>query len=217
MKERGIPFKKYAVFYHCPLFRGNVCFKECFSALSKSRNEIPLMLHFGAVPEESSYADVFARMVMVGLFDAFVQCLDNFGRASEYERAGRDDGVFSDESVGADDGAVADHRAVKHSGAHADETIVLDGAGMNGHAVTYGDIFTEMAAEIVRQMDAGIVLYIGALSYGDFIDVAAQSGVVPDIGIFADSHAADNICTVGDECRRVDGGRMFVESFDGHG
>lgn len=79
------------------------------------------------------------------------------------------------------------------------------------------DEFADVAAEIIGEVNDRVVLDVGARADGDFVDVAAEGGVVPDTGFFVDRDAADHMGAGGDEGAFVDLGVKGREGFDGHG
>ena len=79
------------------------------------------------------------------------------------------------------------------------------------------DEFADVAAEIIGEVNDRVVLDVGAWAESDFVDVAAEGGVVPDTGFLVDRDAANDIGTGGDEGAFVDLGMKGREGFDGHG
>ena len=79
------------------------------------------------------------------------------------------------------------------------------------------DQFADVAAEVIGEMNDRVVLDVGARADGDFVDVAAEGGVVPNAGFFVDRDAANDIGTGGDEGAFVDFGMKGREGFEGHG
>ena len=93
----------------------------------------------------------------------------------------------------------ADDRAVQNHRAHAHQHFVADLAGVDNRAVADGDPVAEHAGEIVRQMQHGVVLHVGVVADDDAVDVAAQHRAVPDAGMRAERHVADDDGGFGDE------------------
>ena len=110
----------------------------------------------------------------------------------------------------------APDRAVEDDRAHADEHLVLDGAGMEDGGVADGDQFTHVAAEVVGEVDDGVVLDIGARADNDLMDVAPQGDVIPDAYFFMQGDAPDHIRAGGDEHAFVNGWGKFEETLNGH-
>lgn len=79
------------------------------------------------------------------------------------------------------------------------------------------DQFADVAAEIICEVNDRVVLDVGAWAESDFVDVAAERGVVPDAGFLVDRDAADHIGAGGDEGAFVDLWVKGREGFDGHG
>lgn len=79
------------------------------------------------------------------------------------------------------------------------------------------DEFADVAAEVIGEVNDCVVLDVGAWADGDFVDVAAKGGVVPDAGFLVDGDAADHIGAGGDEGAFVDLGVKVCDGFDGHG
>jgi hypothetical protein len=83
--------------------------------------------------------------------------------------------------------------------------------------VADGDEFANVAAEVIGEVNDRAVLDVGTRADGDFVDVAAEGGVVPDAGFLVDRDAANDIGTGGDEGAFVDLGMKVCDGFDGHG
>lgn len=79
------------------------------------------------------------------------------------------------------------------------------------------DQFADVATEVIGEVDHCVVLDIGSRADGNFVDVAAEGGIVPDAGFLVDRDAADHIGTGGDEGAFVDLGVKVCDGFDGHG
>ena len=79
------------------------------------------------------------------------------------------------------------------------------------------DEFADVAAEIIGEVNDRVVLDVGTRADSDFVDVAAEGGVVPDTGFLVNRDAADHIGTGGDEGTFVDLGMKVCDGFDGHG
>ena len=60
--------------------------------------------------------------------------------------------------------------------------------------MTYRDIAPDQAGEIVGQMQHRIVLNVRVVANGDPVNVATDHRIIPDAGVFSDSHIAENDC-----------------------
>ena len=127
-----------------------------------------------------SHLDVFLRPLAVIIRGFRAQILHHLGGGPQHQGIGRNDGALGDQRARAHHGSLADYRAVQNDGPHADQAVVLHRAGVQNHTVAHGHVLAYMAAEVVRQMDAAIILDIGVISNDDLVDVRAQRGVVPD-------------------------------------
>lgn len=123
----------------------------------------------------------------------------HFGRGAEHHGARRDFLVLGDEGTGTDDAVVADFDAVEQDGPHADEDFVSNGAGVKHGHVTDGDVVADEAAVLGGKVEHAAVLDVGAVAYGDAVDVAAKHGAIPDAGVLAKGDVSDERGRGGDE------------------
>lgn len=163
-------------------------------------------------------AEVFAGELHVALgpdFDAglfFVrEFADDFCGGAEDERAGREFFVSGDEGAGADDAAIADDCAVEDHCIHADEDFVADGACVEDGFVADGDELADFHAEIVREMDDGAVLNIGARADADAVDIGTEDALIPHAGFVAEGDVADECGVIRNECGGCERRDFFEE------
>ena len=69
---------------------------------------------------------------------------------------------------------------------------------MNDGAMANGDVITQDAEEVVRQMQDRVVLDVRVVADGDAVDVAPQHRVAPDAGIITQGHIAQHHRALGD-------------------
>ena len=118
--------------------------------------------------------------------------LDLAGSAHD-KAAGRDDGALRDEGAGGNDGVGADDRAIENGGAHADEDVGFNGASMEHDGVADGDIVADDERILVlHHVEDAAVLYVGARTNADVVDVAPDDAEGPDAGVFAERDVADH-------------------------
>ncbi len=89
------------------------------------------------------------------------------------------------------DTAVAYHYVIQHYGVHADDAVVLDGRPMQDSAVPAGDIVSYMH----RSVQDTAVLDAREIPHHDLAAVRPQDGVIPDAGVSADPHIADELAS----------------------
>ena len=103
-------------------------------------------------------------------------------------------GVLGEDAAGGDDGALADAAIVEDGDAHADEAGILDHAAVDGGVVADGDPVADGdGVEIALAVEDGAVLYVGVGADADGMDVAAEDGVHPHRGVFAELDVAEDL------------------------
>ncbi len=126
--------------------------------------------------------DVFKGVEVVGFLHRLNR-FDHLSGGAKHEAVRGDDGAFGDKGVGTNDGAVTDDGSVKNRGTHADEAFVFDGASMQADAVSNSNVIAQVAAVVIGNVHAGVVLQVGTLTDADAVNVTTQGGVVPDGGV----------------------------------
>ena len=110
------------------------------------------------------------------------------------EGAGRDDGVFGQHGAGSDDGAFADAAVVEDGDAHADEDGIFDDAAVDGGVVADGDPVADGdGVEVALAVEDRAVLDVGVGADADGVDIAAEDGIHPDRGVFAECDVAEEL------------------------
>lgn len=127
------------------------------------------------------------------------QRTDHFRRGTEHHGSGGDAGALGDQGVCPDDALLADLGAVEDGGAHADEAFVPDGAGVDDGGMADGDVAANDRAEVVGQVNHGVVLDVRVIADDDAVDVTPQHGSVPDARVIAEGDVADHRGAAGDE------------------
>ena len=94
--------------------------------------------------------------------------------------------------MGADEALIADNGAVEHGRTHANENFVADSTGVKDRAVADGHVIAENAGELIGEMQDGVILDVGMVADGDAINVSARDGVIPNTGVIAHGHVAEN-------------------------
>ena len=88
--------------------------------------------------------------------------------------------VLQHQGPSSDNGPFAYLTAIQQGGPHANEGMVVNGAGMHGDIMSDGDIAANMrGSRLVSHMDAGTILYIGAVANGDRRHVAPHYSIEP--------------------------------------
>jgi hypothetical protein len=86
--------------------------------------------------------------------------------------------------------------------------------------MAHGDVFAEIDAPLLlHAVEDAVVLHVGVCADADLVDVAADDGVHPDGGVFAEDHVADDLGRIVDVAGRRDrwahtfvGSNHFLES-----
>ena len=100
-------------------------------------------------------------------------------------------GALQHQGAGSHNGALPYLAVVEQGGTHAYEGAVMDGAGMHGDVVANGDIAADMGgAGVVRHMDTGAVLHVGAVANGDGGHIATHHSVEPHRTLVTQRHIA---------------------------
>jgi PIN domain nuclease of toxin-antitoxin system len=133
---------------------------------------------------------VFEDQGAVGIAELAAHLRGNAGP----EGARRDDGVLGENCAGGDYRPLADVAIVQYRDAHTDEHRVLDTAAVDGGIVTDGDPVADLdTIEMALAVEDGAVLDVGVGSDADRVHIAAQDGVHPDRGVFAEGDVADHL------------------------
>ena len=138
--------------------------------------------------------------VVLGVFEDHGAVLVAKGAAdlsgdSGDEGVGGDDGLLGDDGTGGDDGAFADAGVVEDGGTDADEDGVLEDAAVDGGVVADGDhLADDDGIEVAHAVEDGAVLDVAFGPDADGVDVAADDGVHPDAGVFAEDDVANDLC-----------------------
>src|ERR1700730_16680895 len=102
--------------------------------------------------------------------------------------------LLGQQGAGGDEGAGSDDGAVEDDGAHADEAAGFDGAAVEDGVVTYGDIVANVNAVLFfHAVEDAVVLNVGVVANADLVYIAAEDGVHPDAGVFAENDVADEL------------------------
>jgi hypothetical protein len=124
----------------------------------------------------------------------FVQAAAEFSWRTHPEGIRLDNRVLGDQGAGGDDGAGSDDGAVEDDGAHADEAAGFDFAAVEDGVVAHGDVVADVDAVLFfHAVEDAVVLNIGVVADADLVDVAAEDGVHPDAGVFAENDVADEL------------------------
>ena len=123
--------------------------------------------------------------------------LDIFGWYASPYLVGRYFCVLKHQCTGGNNGSLAHLTAVEERTAHADEGTVMDGAGVDGDVMAYGDVAADVCgASVVGDVDARAVLDVGAVANGDGGNVAAYNGIEPNRTFVAHGDIADDGCVL---------------------
>lgn len=102
-------------------------------------------------------------------------------------------GILKHQGTSGNNRALAYLTAIKERRTHADEGVVVDGAGMDGDIMAYGDVRADMRRTcLVGDMYARAVLYIGTVANSDGGYIASNNGIEPDRALVAHLYIANN-------------------------
>jgi hypothetical protein len=87
----------------------------------------------------------------------------------------------------ADSGVIQNHRA------HADEAMILDGATVQNGTMPYGDPIADYHGGTCIGVDHCSILEVAVRTYADWLNVAAQDGLKPDAGVFANFDLSNQV------------------------
>ena len=91
------------------------------------------------------------------------------------------------------DGAFAHLAAVEQGRAHADESVIVNGAGMDGDVMAYRHVVADMGRTCVEgYMHAAAVLDVRAVADGDWGYVATNDGIEPYGALIAHRYITHN-------------------------
>src|SRR6478736_5071187 len=102
--------------------------------------------------------------------------------------------AFRNDRAGGDDAAFADFGVVQDDAAHADQAAVANGAAVQRDGVPHGDPVPHgNAVFVAHAVEHAAILHVGVFANADGKDVAADDGVHPDAGVFADLNVANDL------------------------
>ncbi len=102
--------------------------------------------------------------------------------------------MLGEHGAGSDDGALADAAVVEDGDAHADEHRIFNDTAVDGGVVADGDPVADGdGIEVALAVEDRAVLNIGVGADLDGVDVAAQDGIHPDGGVFAECDVAEEL------------------------
>ena len=78
----------------------------------------------------------------------------------------------------------------QNSGVHTNEDMVFNRAGMYAGAVSDGNIVADDAGEIIGDVKAYQILYIGTFAYGNIVNITSCDNTGPKAGVSAYTHIA---------------------------
>ena len=101
--------------------------------------------------------------------------------------------VLQYQGTGSHDGAFAHLAAVEQGRAHADESVIVNGAGMDGDVMAYRHVVADMGRTCVEgYMHAAAVLDVRAVADGDWGYVATNDGIEPYGALIAHRYITHN-------------------------
>jgi len=121
--------------------------------------------------------------------------LDLLGRDTGIDGVGLELLVGEDQGIGGDDASRGDMSVVENGGTHPDQAVVLDDGAMNGGVVSHRNVAADMGLRgvfraIVKGVEDGSVLDVGAVADGDLVHIATQHSPIPDRAILAHGYIA---------------------------
>ena len=131
---------------------------------------------------------------MLGIVSlAWTDGLDVLGWYAAPDFASGDLRVLEYEGTCGYDGAFAHLAAVEQGRAHADESVIVNGAGMDGDVMAYRHVVADMGRTCVEgYMHAAAVLDVRAVADGDWGYVATNDGIEPYGALIAHRYITHN-------------------------
>ena len=170
-------------------FVDNIHLSVIFREQSELSSSIFLYLHFFQFSIHISFCILDIVGGVVGLAGA--RGLDIAGGDAAPYLVWRNAGALKHQGASGNDRPLAHLAMVEEGGPHADEGTVVDGAGVDGAVVSDGDVAADLGGTgIVGDMDAGAVLHVGAVAYGDGGHIASHHCIEPDRALVAQRHIA---------------------------
>src|SRR5579862_3848334 len=152
-------------------------------------------------------AEVIPGVAHDGFFVCGLQFAAELAGGTHPEGAGLDYRFFGDQGAGGDDRSGADPRPVQDDRSHADQATIFNYAAVQRDRVADRDVFAEIDAPLLlHAVEDAVVLHVGVGADADLVDVAADDGIHPDGGVFAQDHVADNLRGFVDKTGFGDGG-----------
>ena len=124
---------------------------------------------------------------------AWADRLEVLGRYAAPDFACRDLRVLEHEGTCGYDGAFAHLAAVEQGRAHADESVIVNGAGMDGDVMAYRHVVADMGRTCVEgYMHAAAVLDVRAVADGNRGYVATNDSIEPYGALIAHRYITHN-------------------------
>src|ERR1035437_1595525 len=142
---------------------------------------------------------LFVSQIVVGVAEDhllvfLIQVAAEFPWGAHPEGVRLHDRLFGNQRAGGDDGAASDDRAVEDDGAHADQAAGFNGAAVQDGVVAHADVVAQVDAVLFfHAVEDTVVLNVGIVADADLVNVAAEDGVHPDAGVFAEDDVADQL------------------------
>src|ERR1039458_1190035 len=172
---------------------------ESFRSLPSAKSQAPSAksqeLRAFSLPQ----VRLFVFQIVVGVAEDhllvfFIQVAAEFPWGAHPEGVRLHDRLFGNQRAGGDDGAASDDRAVEDDGAHADQAAGFNGAAVQDGVVAHTDVVAQVDAVLFfHAVEDTVVLNVGIVADADLVNIAAEDGVHPDAGVFAEDDVADQL------------------------